>query len=103
MNGIIYSSPDHPQARARAAARGFLPAATVFALVALAGNDLAGCTKAEVVNAAGGNGGVTGGAAGQGTSGSGGITQITIDPTAIVASSNVDADVTSQSRGLRRR
>jgi hypothetical protein len=99
MNGIIYSSPDHPQARPRAAARGFLPAATVFALVALAGNDLAGCTKAEVVNAAGGNGGVTGGAAGQGTSGSGGITQITIDPTAIVASSNVDADVTSQVEG----
>ena len=99
MNGIIslssHSSPDHPQTRARAVARGFLPAATVFALVALAGNDLAGCVKAEVINAGGGNGGATGGAAGQGTSGSGGI-QIIIDTTAIVTPSNVDAEVTSR-------
>jgi hypothetical protein len=102
MNGSIslstHSSPDHPRARARAVARGFL-LATVFALVALAGNDLAGCVKAEVINAGGGNGGVTGGAAGQGTSGSGGITQIIIDTTAIVTPSNVDADVTSQVEG----
>jgi hypothetical protein len=93
MNGIIslLSHSSHPQARA--VARGFL-STTVLALVALAG-----CVKAEVVNAAGGNGGATGGAAGQDTSGSGGITQITIDPTAIVTTSNVDADVINRVEG----
>ena len=44
----------------------------------------------------GANGGAPGGAAGQGTSGTGGTTQVTIDPTTVVAPSNVDAAVTSQ-------
>ena len=63
MSGSIFfsshPSPDHPQTRARAVARGFLSATAVFALVALAGNELAGFANAEVINAGGGNGGAT--------------------------------------------
>jgi hypothetical protein len=95
-----HSSPDHHEARARAADRSFLPA-TVFALLALAGNGLAGCAKAEVVNAGGANGGATGGggAAGQGTSGTGGTIPLTINPNPTVTPSNPDAKVTSQVGG----
>ena len=90
-----HSSPDFHETGACAVDRGFLPA-TVFALLALAGNGLAGCARAEVVNAGGASGGATGGAAGQGTSGSGGTIQLTIDPTQTVTPSSVDAEVTSQ-------
>ena len=97
MSGRIsfafHSSPDHRQARAAA---GSLLPAIVFALLALAGNGLAGCAKGEVVGGEAANGGATGGATGPGTSGSGGATPVTIDPTAIVAPSSVDAAVTSQ-------
>jgi hypothetical protein len=99
MSGHIsfasHSSPDHRHARAGAVARGLLPA-TVFALLALAGNGLDGCARGAVVNAGGGNGGATGGVARPGTSGTGGTTQITIDPTPIGPPSNLDADVTSR-------
>ena len=99
MSGHIsfapHSSPDHHHARAGAVARGFLPA-TLFALLALAGNGLDGCARGAVVNAGGGNGGATGGVARPGTSGTGGTTLITIDPTAIGPPSNLDADVTSR-------
>ena len=102
MSGHIsfafHSSPDHHEARARAVAHGLLPA-TVFALLALAGNGLAGCAKSEVVSAGGANGGATGGAAGQGTSGAGGTIQLTIDTTPTVTRSSVDAEVTSQMVG----
>jgi hypothetical protein len=101
MSGHIsfasHSSPDHHEARARAVAHGFLPA-TVFALLALAGNGLAGCVKSEVVSTEGANGGATGGAAGQGTSGAGGTIQLAIDTTSTVTPS-VDAGVTSQMVG----
>jgi hypothetical protein len=100
MNGHINfasnASPGHYEARVRAVARGFV---TVFALLALAGNGLAGCAKAEVVNPGGANGGATGGAAGQGTSATGGTVQLTIDTTPVVTPSNVDAEVTSQVGG----
>ena len=89
------SSPDHHEPCPRAVDRSFLPA-TVFALLALAGTGLAGCAKAEVVNAGGANGGATGGAAAPGTSGAGGTIQITIDPTPTVTPSSGDAEVTSQ-------
>src|SRR5208283_876920 len=101
MSGHIpfasHSSPDHHEARARAVAHGFLPS-TVFALLALAGNGLAGCVKSEVVSTEGANGGATGGAAGQGTSGAGGTIQLAIDTTSTVTPS-VDAGVTSQMVG----
>jgi hypothetical protein len=99
MSGHIslasHSPPDHHEPCARPVDRGFLPA-TVFVLLALAGNGLAGCAKAEVVNAGGANGGATGGAAVQGTSGVAGTIQITIDPTPTGTPSSVDAEVTSQ-------
>ena len=99
MSGHIsfasHSSQDHHEARARAADRSFLPA-TVFALLALAGNGLAGCAKAQVDNAGGAYGGATGGATGQGTSGTGGTIQFTIDLTQLGTPSSVDAEVTSQ-------
>jgi hypothetical protein len=102
MSGHIsfasHSSPDHHEARARAVAHGFLPA-TVFALLALAGNGLAGCVKSEVVSTEGANGGATGGAAGQGTSGAGGTIQLAIDTTSTVTPSSVDTGVTSQMVG----
>ena len=89
------SPPVDVKERARAFARGFLSAA-ILVLVALAGNGLAGCAKAEVVNGGIGNGGATGGAAQPSTSSTGGTTSITIDTTPIVAPSNQDASVTSQ-------
>jgi len=103
MSGHIFfashSSPDHHEARPRAFARGFLPA-TVFALLALASNGLAGCAKSEVVSAGGANGGATGGGAvAQGTSGAGGTIQLTINTTPTVTPSSVDAEVTSQMVG----
>jgi len=92
------SSPNYHEARPRAFARGF-PPATVFALLALAGNGLAGCAKSEVVSAGGANGGALGGGAvAQGTPGAGGTIQLTISiPT--VTPSSVDAEVTSQMVG----
>jgi len=92
------ASPDRHAACARALARGFLPT-TVLAFLALSGTELAGCAKAEVVNTGGANGGATGGAAGQGTSGTGGTIQLTIDPNPTVTPSKVDAEVTSQVQG----
>jgi hypothetical protein len=93
-----HSSPDQHEARARPVARRFLPA-TVFALLALAGNGLAGCAKGEIVGAGGANGGATGGATRQGTSGAGGTIQVTIDTTPTGIPSSVDAEVTSQMVG----
>jgi hypothetical protein len=90
-----HSSPVHHATRPRAVARGFLPA-TVFALLALAGNGLAGCAKAEVINPGGGQGGATGGATIPVKSGTGGVPEITIDTTPIVTPSDLDAATTSQ-------
>ncbi len=89
-----HSSPDHHEPRARAIGRG-LSFAIVVALLALAADGLAGCAKGELVNSGGGNGGATGGAAGQGTSGSGGTNQFTVDLTPTAAPPSVDAEVTS--------
>ena len=102
MSGHIsfasHSWSDLHAAHTRAVACRFLPAA-VFALLALAGNGLAGCAKSEVVSAGGGNGGTTGGAGGQGTSGAGGTIPITISTTPTDTPSGVDAEVTSQMVG----
>jgi hypothetical protein len=101
MSGHIsfasHSSSDHHAAHARAVARAFLPA-TIVALLALTGNELAGCAKSTVVSAGGASGGATGGAAGQGTAGAGGTIQLTIGTTPI-STSSVDAEVTSQMVG----
>jgi len=101
MSGHIsfacHYSPDHHDARARAVAHGFLPAA-VFALLALAGNGLAGCAKGEVASAGGANGSARGGAGGQVTSGAGGTIQI-IDTLPTITPSSIDAEVTRQMVG----
>ena len=102
MSGHLYfsshASPNHTGARVRAVARVSLPA-IALALLAFAGNGLAGCAKAAVVDAGGSQGGTTGGAAGGGTLGSGGTIQLTIDPTTLVTPQKMDAEVTSQVAG----
>jgi len=99
MSGHIsfasHASPNQHETRACAVARVFLPG-TVFALLALSGPGLVACAKAEVGKVGGANGGATGGAAVQGTLGTGGAIQLTIDPTQVVTASNMDAEVTSQ-------
>jgi len=86
-------APNYPGARVLA--RSLLPVA-VLALLALAGNGLAGCSKGEVSAAGAGNGGTGAGAGGQGASGAGGAIHLTTGTSPSAAPSNADAEVTSQ-------
>ena len=91
----------NPRARGGVVGRSVL-LATLFALPALAGNGLAGCAKAAVINVGSATGGVTGGSGGVAgatvvvPSGGGGTTQLTLDPNATVVKPLEDASVTSQ-------